>query len=702
MNQLFKRVNRRKSSRTKAGQASENVSSGSLAPPQPVPEGSVPGKVKGESNVDAPSTPKSSRKPTIRGWISHKLHPSAGASTTSTSMSTSSRRIPSSKTTTPLPRTPETEPSHTPEDPLHSLKSVASASARCIPTHTTNALTSSTTTPTRNRPLATHSDAPHSSPTRRQTMPSQPQSQQSALASSLKYMLVHDPLVRWALEETADASRDGVDKDNLDINDPAYVRSRVHRAAAALDKSGNILFEQGEYDQAFERYSKALTLKKQTVSSSFQLLQPLDPEGDHQNQGQNEQNGGDQGAEDQQRNDQDKVMASLATSINNTALLAQRAGHASPDETMASYLKSLQIKRDILGPDDLSVGKTLNNIGSVFYLKREFEPALAAYKDACRIMTARLGSEHLDVGTVICNIGDVYCATGGRNEEALEQYRRALPIRWKSLGPNDPKVVRLMEQISSLEMGRHPLQKEDFLPEECFAEEDNYFNEEDNVTEFKTDLRTLQRELEEDMKYFDLMQREAEIDMVKDKTRVFRELRELSNPPLVENEKAELPGYALSDELQQQAELQHPTPSLTTPVENASKSFEQILATPLETASTSVPQIETDHVPSTAARRASLLSSEQRHEALTSVRDRLSKIRSTRDSLRSEPVGVPALPTTKPIGRRAYMEPTESSFAKILGVPERQKVDEGIDNLRNAPTRWTSKPSTITRGTTVQ
>jgi tetratricopeptide (TPR) repeat protein len=120
-----------------------------------------------------------------------------------------------------------------------------------------------------------------------------------------------------------------------------------------------------------------------------------------------------------------------------TALLKQRAG-TQYRETMASYLKSLQIKRDILGPDHLSVGKTLNNIGSVFYLKREFEPAMAAYKEACRIMTAKLGSEHLDVGTVICNIGDVYCATG-ITAEALDTERHCrFGGRTKD---HDPKVT---------------------------------------------------------------------------------------------------------------------------------------------------------------------------------------------------------------------------------------------------------------------
>ena len=587
-------------------------------------------------------------------------------------------------------------------DPLHSLKA--------IPTASTN-------TPTRNqtRPL-THS---HSTPPRYPgPAPSLPR---SALATAL-VSFKHDPLVRWALEATAnnnngddDIDENGGDKEKFDTNDPAYVRNRIHRAAAALDKSGNDMFEQGEYDQAFERYSKALALKKKSlhdVSSSYsssstparEQRQPQESKYQFQD---NEQD--DRPQDDHQ---QKSIMASLATSINNTALLKQRAGHASTEETMASYLKSLQIKRDILGPDHLSVGKTLNNIGSVFYLKREFEPAMAAYKDACRIMTAQLGSEHLDVGTVICNIGDVYCATGV-TVEALEQYRRALPIRWKNLGPNNPKVVRLMEQISSLEMGILPQKEEDHLSDsegEEFAEEDKQRH-----SKFKEDLRTLQRELAEDMKFFDLMEREAAIDMVKDKTRVFRELRELANPPS-ESKKVNLPIYAPSASvLQQPLELHH-TPILDMSVEDASESAEQIESlkkasesaqqmgsveeasesaqqmesVAVDKASESAQQMESDRVLSAGQQRSkSLLSNDQRKDALSSVRERLAKLRASRGNVGSGNE-LPAA-TTRPVERRSYMEPTASSFAKtttptrlFLGTPERKKVGEGINNLRNA------------------
>jgi tetratricopeptide (TPR) repeat protein len=85
-----------------------------------------------------------------------------------------------------------------------------------------------------------------------------------------------------------------------------------------------------------------------------------------------------------------KLLVSMATSINNIGYLRQRAGEATPDETMAAYKKSLRIKRKILGNDSLSVGKTLNNIGSVYYLKKEFEGALPAYEEALAMTGTRV------------------------------------------------------------------------------------------------------------------------------------------------------------------------------------------------------------------------------------------------------------------------------------------------------------------------
>lgn len=283
-------------------------------------------------------------------------------------------------------------------------------------------------------------------------------------------------------------------------------RGKVAQQAAELDKEGNAFFENGDFDKAFLSYERALKLKRATLQV-------------------NQQEEGGQDMLTETESQKASILASVATSINNMTYLRQRAGQATADETMAAYLKSLQIKREILGPNHLSVGKTLNNIGSVFYLKREFVAALKAYENAHEIMGAQLGKEHLDVGTVLSNIGDVHSAMRHR-KEALEYYRRALDIRWTKLGRADPKVIRLMEQTAALMTGRQP-QKDD---EQSDSEDEEFVREDERRRqEFQAECQSLAKELVEDVKFFDLVERNMAIEMVKQKTIFRRAMRQLSS-----------------------------------------------------------------------------------------------------------------------------------------------------------------------------
>jgi len=343
-----------------------------------------------------------------------------------------------------------------------------------------------------------------------------------------------DPLVQAALfQSTGMTTTRNQDNDNNTTDTPTTtipeedLHNQVTKAVEALDKAGNDLFAQGEYEQAYQRYERALLLKRSA------LLYNQDNNGQETtttNNGptlSNELDKADTVSGQQPQPDQRaSVVASMATSINNMTYIRQRAGLATTEETMASYLKSLQMKRSILGPDHLSVGKTLNNIGSVFYLKKEYEAALSAYKDAHRIMATNLGESHGDVGTVVSNIGDVYFAMNQKSQ-ALDHYRQALNIRWTILGPGDPKVARLMNQIAGLETGEQPVKA---IDDQSDSEDEAFGDDEQHRSSiFKEDVNTLQRELQEDMQFFDLVERQMAVDMVKDKMRIFREMRDLYN-----------------------------------------------------------------------------------------------------------------------------------------------------------------------------
>jgi tetratricopeptide (TPR) repeat protein len=287
----------------------------------------------------------------------------------------------------------------------------------------------------------------------------------------------------------------------------AKERERTARAAATLDKKGNSLFERGNFDKAMICYSKALKLKRRTFTSMLEEADDMDEKYDKKLSKTDSQ-----------------VLVSMATSMNNIGYLRQRSGEATTEETMIAYQKSLRIKRRILGDGDLSVGKTLNNIGSVYYLTRNFEGALNAYKEAVDIMQSNLGEYHPDIATVMSNMGDVHFANG-QDDESLQQYRLALNIRYANFGKHDPRVVRLLEKIARIEIGDKMI-----IPTDSTSVD----FEENALTDLgmkplQAEFHLLKSSLTKDMEYVDLLQKKMAVDMVRDKVVMIQGMREVSD-----------------------------------------------------------------------------------------------------------------------------------------------------------------------------
>lgn len=216
----------------------------------------------------------------------------------------------------------------------------------------------------------------------------------------------------------------------------------ILKEVANLEFAGNSLLEKGEFARAFLKLERALKLK---VSH---------PELEKAIRGLEECEKGDSESE------KGKMLASYALSLNNDTYLKQKAGEQSAKESLVAYLHALEMKQEILGASHPSIAITLTNIGSVFVRRKEFRPALKAYNRAYKIMLARLGPDHLDLSTILSNIADVYAKTS-QHDKALAFYRQALGIRWR-LCPSDPKVVKIMERIASLETGSQGVVEDNF------------------------------------------------------------------------------------------------------------------------------------------------------------------------------------------------------------------------------------------------
>lgn len=311
-------------------------------------------------------------------------------------------------------------------------------------------------------------------------------------------------------------------------------RERTARAAAALDEKGNKLFERGYFDKAMICYSKALKMKRRTFTNMLEDADDFDESSKKLSKGDSQ------------------VLVSMATSINNIGYLRQRSGDANAEETMAAYQKSLRIKRRILGNDSLSVGKTLNNIGSVYYLTRDFNGALNAYKEAMNIMKANLGEDHPDIGTVLSNMGDVYLANR-QDEKSLEYYRLALNVRYANFGKHDPRVVRLLEKIAKIEIG-------DKMIPQGETDMGNVDWEENALTDLgmkplAAEYSILNGELKADIEYMDQLQQRMTTNMVEDEVVIVKGMQELPESSSFDDSVGDA-SYGQDDDVSQTSQLE--------------------------------------------------------------------------------------------------------------------------------------------------
>ena len=280
---------------------------------------------------------------------------------------------------------------------------------------------------------------------------------------------------------------------------------RIERAAAALDAAGHKHLEEGRVADALESYRRALKLKRRllndtgagsggqggmspiaqgeeamlattTTTSSASASNPKKAGTDDGSVSTCTSSGHDPHRE--------ALLASVATSVNNVCYARQMMGLASPDEALTAYQSSLELKRKVraekvgqMGSEndtaqaslknesgqnkpvykkkdelndqeqhDLSVAKTLNNIGTVHLSTGNYPSALSSFRESCGQMLSILGPDHIDVSTVHSNAGDALLGMK-RYGEATEEYGRALKIRSARSGMDHRKSQRLLEKI---------------------------------------------------------------------------------------------------------------------------------------------------------------------------------------------------------------------------------------------------------------
>jgi tetratricopeptide (TPR) repeat protein len=421
---------------------------------------------------------------------------------------------------------------------------------------------------------------------------------------------IDDPIVALALQATRKilAMHSHIDLDTAALL-KRCTREKQHTEPfyMKLDQMGNVFVDQGQPEQAIEKYILALHLKRKSLR-----------------------------LHKQKATHRLHVLASIATSINNVAFLQHNQGRINADETLDSYMIALEIKSKVLGVDHLSVGKTLNNIGSIHYLRQDFQMAVETYEKARDILQLHLGCHHLDVCTVTANLGDVH-ASMKQWSCAVEEYRKALDLRWPFFGPSDPKVIRLMEQVAELEMYMNQLdaEKDDDDQSDTASHRDRFYGP------IVKDVRKLHKEVQRDIDHLDLLASQLPLEMIKDKIAVFQEIREMMENGSEDDIHDKQPDVELYETPKIDGLDPTQTMSDICPVLVDAKKIESsAVARESEMYSFSTPtsikkqgvQPRRDSCRTPTSKSPLHLTPEERQVALVSVKEKLAKLRSKRES----------------------------------------------------------------------
>ena len=118
--------------------------------------------------------------------------------------------------------------------------------------------------------------------------------------------------------------------------------------------------------------------------------------------------------------------------------------------------RNLVNSEQALGPDHPDVGRSLNNLASLYRARGRYAEAEPLYRRALAINLKALGADHPDVAISLQNMAALYRAQG-RYAEAEPLYRRGLAIRQKALGPDHPDVGRSLNNLAGLyrDQGRY-------------------------------------------------------------------------------------------------------------------------------------------------------------------------------------------------------------------------------------------------------
>ncbi|MBN1208161.1 MAG: serine/threonine protein kinase [Myxococcaceae bacterium] len=169
--------------------------------------------------------------------------------------------------------------------------------------------------------------------------------------------------------------------------------------ANASNSQGIVLSELGHYEEARQKYERALALREKVLGLEHPLVTP---------------------------------------SLNNLATILGEMGRY--EEALRMHERALAIREKALGPQHPELASVLGNLGNMLSVLGRYEEARQSYERALAIREQALGAEHPLVANTLTNLGDTLRILG-RYEEAVKRLEQALALQEKTLGLDHPRLA---------------------------------------------------------------------------------------------------------------------------------------------------------------------------------------------------------------------------------------------------------------------
>ena len=140
------------------------------------------------------------------------------------------------------------------------------------------------------------------------------------------------------------------------------------------------------------------------------------------------------------------ISRAVATTLNNLGrVMVQQEDF---DTALRHYENSLEIRRQILGVDDIDFAATAFNAGQSLHQKGAFDRALSLYREFLRVALKKLPKDHRDIAVVLSAIAQIL-QEKREYEEALQLYHESLRVGRAALGSDHAEVAMLLNRLGN-------------------------------------------------------------------------------------------------------------------------------------------------------------------------------------------------------------------------------------------------------------